>query len=35
MANYQENNYSEKELLQVKDYYYKKKYLDRIEEEIK
>ena len=35
MANYQENTYSEKELLQVKDYYYKKKYLDRIEEEIK
>ena len=35
MAYYQENNYSEKELLQVKDYYYKKKYLDRIEEEIR
>ncbi len=34
MANYQENNFSEKELLQVKDYYYKKKYLDRIEAEI-
>jgi molecular chaperone HscB len=34
MANYQENTYSEKELLQIKDYYYKKKYLDRIEEEI-
>lgn len=34
MANYQENTFSEKELLQVKDYYYKKKYLDRIEEEI-
>ena len=35
MANYQEINFSEKELLQVKDYYYKKKYLDRIEEEIR
>ncbi len=34
MANYQESTYSEKELLQVKDYYYKKKYLDRIEDEI-
>jgi len=34
MANYKESNFSEKELLQVKDYYYKKKYLDRIEEEI-
>lgn len=35
MANYQESTYSEKELLQVKNYYYKKKYLDRIEEGIK
>jgi len=34
MANYKESNFSEKELLQVKDYYYKKKYLDRIQEEL-
>ncbi len=34
MANYKEGITTEKELLQVKDYYYKKKYLDRIEEEI-
>ena len=30
VESYQENITSEKELLQVKDYYYKKKYLDRI-----
>ncbi|MBH2003726.1 MAG: Fe-S protein assembly co-chaperone HscB [Sphingobacteriia bacterium] len=30
MANYQEGITSEKELLQVKSYYYQKKYLDRI-----
>jgi molecular chaperone HscB len=30
MANYSENTTTEKELLQVKDYYFKKKYLDRI-----
>lgn len=30
MGNYSENTATEKELLQVKDYYFKKKYLDRI-----
>jgi molecular chaperone HscB len=30
ITNYQESTGSEKELLQVKDYYFKKKYLDRI-----
>lgn len=30
MANYQEGISSQKELLQVKEYYYQKKYLDRI-----
>jgi molecular chaperone HscB len=35
VENYQEGVTSEKELLQVKEYYYKKKYLDRIQEEIK
>lgn len=30
MEHYQENSVSEKELLQVKEYYYKKKYLKRI-----
>lgn len=30
MANYSEDTSTEKELLQVKDYYFKKKYLDRI-----
>ena len=30
MANYSEGITTEKELLQVKDYYFKKKYLDRI-----
>ncbi len=30
MANYQESVTSEKELLQVKEYYFKKKYLDRL-----
>ncbi len=30
VANYQEGVTSEKELLQVKEYYYRKKYLDRI-----
>lgn len=30
VENYQEDIISEKELLQVKEYYYKKKYLDRI-----
>ncbi len=34
MENYKENISSEKELLQVKEYYYKKKYLDRILEGI-
>ena len=31
---YQEGTTSEKELLQVKEYYYKKKYLDRIRREL-
>jgi molecular chaperone HscB len=30
MGNYSENTSTEKELLQIKDYYFKKKYLDRI-----
>ena len=30
MEHYQDDNFSEKELLQVKEYYYKKKYLKRI-----
>jgi len=30
MDNYSENTSTEKEMLQVKDYYFKKKYLDRI-----
>ena len=30
ITNYQEGISSEKELLQVKEYYYQKKYLDRI-----
>ena len=35
VANYQEGVTSEKELLQVKEYYYRKKYLDRILEGLK
>ena len=31
---YQEGISSEKELLQVKDYYFKKKYLDRIQQQL-
>ena len=34
VENYQEGITSEKELLQVKEYYYKKKYLDRINREL-
>lgn len=34
VENYQEGITSEKELLQVKEYYYKKKYLDRITREL-
>ncbi len=34
IANYKEGISSEKELLQVKDYYFKKKYLDRIEKQL-
>jgi molecular chaperone HscB len=35
VANYQEGVTTEKELLQVKEYYYRKKYLDRILEGLK
>jgi molecular chaperone HscB len=35
VANYQESTGTEKELLQVKEYYYRKKYLDRIIEGLK
>jgi molecular chaperone HscB len=35
VEHYQEGITSEKELLQVKEYYYKKKYLDRIKEQLK
>ncbi len=35
VENYNEDLHSEKELLQVKEYYYKKKYLDRIKKQIK
>lgn len=35
IENYQEGTSSEKELLQVKEYYYKKKYLDRIRQQLK
>lgn len=35
MEGYQEGITSEKELLQVKEYYYKKKYIDRILKELK
>jgi molecular chaperone HscB len=35
VEHYQEGLASEKELLQVKDYYYKKKYLDRIRKQLK
>lgn len=35
MEHYQEGITSEKELLQVKEYYYKKKYLDRIRSQLK
>jgi molecular chaperone HscB len=34
VENYKEDNTTEKELLQVKDYYYKKKYLQRILDKI-
>ena len=34
VEHYQEGATSEKELLQVKEYYYKKKYLDRITREL-
>lgn len=34
VENYNENLHSEKELLQVKEYYYKKKYLDRIRKQL-
>lgn len=34
LENYQEGVTSEKELLQVKEYYYRKKYLDRMVEEL-
>jgi molecular chaperone HscB len=34
ITNYQEGTTSEKELLQVKEYYYKKKYLDRIRHQL-
>lgn len=34
ITNYQEDTTSEKELLQVKEYYYKKKYLDRIRHQL-
>lgn len=34
VENYQENSASEKDLLQVKAYYYKKKYLDRIRRQL-
>lgn len=34
VENYQEGITSEKELLQVKDYYYQKKYLDRIKQQL-
>lgn len=35
MEHYQEGATSEKELLQVKEYYYKKKYIDRIKQQLK
>jgi molecular chaperone HscB len=35
IENYQEGVTTEKELLQVKEYYYKKKYLDRIRRELR
>lgn len=35
VEHYQEGAVSEKELLQVKEYYYKKKYLDRIRKQLK
>jgi molecular chaperone HscB len=35
VEHYQEGTVSEKELLQVKEYYYKKKYLDRIRRQLK
>ncbi len=35
IENYQDEKTSEKELLQVKEYYYKKKYLDRIRKQLK
>jgi molecular chaperone HscB len=34
VEHYQESTTSEKELLQVKEYYYKKKYLDRIRQQL-
>ena len=35
VEHYQEGAVSEKELLQVKEYYFKKKYLDRIRQQLK
>ena len=34
MEYYKEGSFAEKELLQVKEYYYKKKYLDRINKQL-
>jgi molecular chaperone HscB len=34
VEDYQDSTVSEKELLQVKEYYYKKKYLDRIRRQL-
>ena len=34
VENYQEGAAAEKELLQVKEYYFKKKYLDRIRQQL-
>ena len=34
IANYREGGTSEKELLQVKDYYFKKKYLERLQQQL-
>ncbi len=34
VENYEDNTATEKELLQVKEYYYKKKYLDRIHQQL-
>jgi molecular chaperone HscB len=35
IENYQDGITTEKELLQVKEYYFKKKYLDRIKKQLK